>query len=137
MAANAGFAGNKEGLSRQDRLHLLTVFVFGGAMSIVASVAVGFWFFRQAKSNMDKPPSKPVLLSVKSSELLSSCANPKGNAASPYSLVEFMDYQCGPCRKRQAEVNTTVAAFDGKLRFYVKNYPLSLTCSPKSVPQGK
>jgi protein-disulfide isomerase len=45
--------------------------------------------------------------------------NPKGDI----TLVEFMDYRCGYCRKAYTEVEELVRS-DGNIRFVVKEFPI-------------
>jgi protein-disulfide isomerase len=45
--------------------------------------------------------------------------NPKGDI----TLVEFMDYRCGYCRKAYDEVEALIKA-DGNIRFVVKEFPI-------------
>lgn len=45
--------------------------------------------------------------------------NPQGNI----TVVEFMDYQCGYCRKAYQEVEELVKS-DGNIRFVLKEYPI-------------
>jgi protein-disulfide isomerase len=46
-----------------------------------------------------------------------------GNPEGDITLVEFMDYQCGYCRKAYSEVAELVAS-DGNIRFVVKEFPI-------------
>lgn len=46
-----------------------------------------------------------------------------GNPEGDITLVEFMDYQCGYCRKAYSEVEELVAS-DGNIRFVVKEFPI-------------
>ncbi len=46
-----------------------------------------------------------------------------GNPDGDITLVEFMDYQCGYCRKAYTEVEELVAS-DGNIRFVVKEFPI-------------
>lgn len=54
-------------------------------------------------------------------------ANPNdwvgGNPEGDITLVEFMDYRCGYCRKAYAEVDELIKS-DGKIRFVVKEFPI-------------
>ena len=45
--------------------------------------------------------------------------NPKGDI----TVVEFMDYRCGYCRKAHDEVNALVTS-DGNIRYVLKEYPI-------------
>lgn len=46
-----------------------------------------------------------------------------GNPEGDVTIVEFMDYRCGYCRKAFSEVEELVAS-DGNIRFVVKEFPI-------------
>ncbi|MFN3846161.1 MAG: DsbA family protein [Paracoccaceae bacterium] len=46
-----------------------------------------------------------------------------GNADGDITIVEFVDYRCGYCRKAHDEVAELVAS-DGKIRFVLKEFPI-------------
>ncbi|MHA6344054.1 DsbA family protein [Roseivivax sp. CAU 1761] len=46
-----------------------------------------------------------------------------GNPEGDVTLVEFMDYRCGYCRRAKPEVEELVAS-DGNIRFVVKEFPI-------------
>jgi protein-disulfide isomerase len=46
-----------------------------------------------------------------------------GNPDGDITVVEFLDYRCGYCRRAFEEVNRLIAA-DGNIRFVVKEYPI-------------
>lgn len=46
-----------------------------------------------------------------------------GNPEGDITLVEFMDYRCGYCRKAYQEVSELVAS-DGNIRFVIKEFPI-------------
>ena len=46
-----------------------------------------------------------------------------GNPEGDITLVEFMDYRCGYCRRAAPEVNDLVE-FDGDIRFVIKEFPI-------------
>ncbi|WP_375690959.1 DsbA family protein [Pseudooceanicola sp. LIPI14-2-Ac024] len=46
-----------------------------------------------------------------------------GNPDGDITVVEFMDYRCGYCRKAFDEVNELIAS-DGNIRFVVKEFPI-------------
>ena len=43
-----------------------------------------------------------------------------------YTLVEFMDYQCFPCRMADKTLPETLQAHKGKVDFVVRNFPLTM-----------
>jgi protein-disulfide isomerase len=46
-----------------------------------------------------------------------------GNPAGDITLIKFIDYRCGYCRKSNAEVEELVKS-DGNIRFILKEYPI-------------
>lgn len=46
-----------------------------------------------------------------------------GNAEGDVTVVEFVDYRCGYCKKAHAEVSGLVAD-DGKIRYILKEFPI-------------
>jgi protein-disulfide isomerase len=46
-----------------------------------------------------------------------------GNPDGDITLVEFMDYRCGYCRKAHAEVQALVES-DGNIRYVIKEFPI-------------
>jgi protein-disulfide isomerase len=46
-----------------------------------------------------------------------------GNPDGDITIVEFMDYRCGYCRKAWTEVDELVAS-DGNIRFVIKEFPI-------------
>lgn len=47
-----------------------------------------------------------------------------GRSDSPYTLVEFGDYQCPPCRQANTEIPETLQLCQGRVRFTFRNLPL-------------
>ncbi len=43
-----------------------------------------------------------------------------------WTLVEFLDYQCPPCRVRSGKVRDAVNFYHGKVQSVVRNYPLPM-----------
>ena len=43
-----------------------------------------------------------------------------------YVLIEFMDYQCPPCRASQGRLNEVLGKYGAKLQFVAKHYPLEM-----------
>jgi len=49
----------------------------------------------------------------------------RGDPACPYTLVEFGDYQCGPCRAADRQLTEYLEKYTGKVRFTFRNFPLT------------
>jgi protein-disulfide isomerase len=46
-----------------------------------------------------------------------------GNPAGDLTVVEFMDYRCGYCRRAHPEINDLVTA-DGNIRYIIREFPI-------------
>lgn len=56
-----------------------------------------------------------------------------GNPNGDFTVVEFMDYRCGYCRKAHSEVEELLSS-DGNIRFILKEFPI---LGPDSVASSK
>ena len=59
----------------------------------------------------------------------------KGNKDAPITIVEFMDFQCPFCARFHPAVNEVLAAYPDKVKFVIKNFPLSF--HPNAKPAAK
>jgi protein-disulfide isomerase len=65
-----------------------------------------------------------LLVQAKASDIFASPADwVGGNLQGDITLVEFMDYRCGYCRKAHDEVKELVAS-DGNIRYVIKEFPI-------------
>jgi protein-disulfide isomerase len=48
-----------------------------------------------------------------------------GDSAAPYTLIEFGDYQCPPCRGARPQVKELLSKFKDKLKLDYRNLPLT------------
>jgi protein-disulfide isomerase len=48
----------------------------------------------------------------------------KGAATSTVTIVEFADFECGPCGAAQPVVDQTLAEYGSRVRFVFRNFPL-------------
>ncbi len=99
------------------------VFVAGAAISgAVAAYTTHSLQARQSSVQVRKV--RP--LSVTPQALLGSRSDYQGNPNSPYTLVEFMDYECPPCKRADDKLRSDVLPrYKDKLRLTVRNLPLS------------
>jgi len=49
----------------------------------------------------------------------------RGEPNSPYTLVEFGDYECPPCHAANEQVAELMPSLKGKVRFAFRNFPLT------------
>lgn len=54
----------------------------------------------------------------------------KGNPAADVVLVEFMDLECGHCKRAAGELSRLAEAYGDRVLFVVKHYPMDPTCNP-------
>lgn len=80
----------------------------------------------------DAPPA-PRLLNVSSSEVIGGQRQADTKPATLYTLVEFADYQCPPCRAMQPALANTLERHSGKLRMVFRNFPLT-QIHPQALP---
>ena len=102
------------------------------AIAVVAAVAssAGVSYFLLRKPAVIIP--EPKTLAIKVEMLLASDREYQGETGSPYTLVEFMDYQCPPCKRAQSLVDKALLENKGKLRYTARNLPL--TMHPNALP---
>lgn len=67
----------------------------------------------------------PQVVDVPSTALLGSHSTYAGNPNAPYTLVEFADYECSPCRSAHPKLRALLARFPNRLRLAYRNLPLS------------
>lgn len=53
----------------------------------------------------------------------------KGPENAPITVVEFSDFQCPFCAKAAATIPVLLKAYEGKIRYAYKNFPLSSECN--------
>ncbi|MCX6381023.1 MAG: DsbA family protein [Armatimonadetes bacterium] len=69
--------------------------------------------------------SPPIPLTVSPTEAIG--ANPSflGNPSAQYTLVEFADYQCAPCKQTNTDISKFLAQHVGTVRMVFRNLPLT------------
>ena len=71
-------------------------------------------------------PREPVVLKNVTPQFAMG-ANPdfEGSANAPYTLVEFADYQCGPCVAMSERLPVLLKKYAGRVRFVFRSFPLT------------
>ncbi|MEH6776198.1 MAG: thioredoxin domain-containing protein, partial [Cereibacter changlensis] len=78
----------------------------------------------EAKQQADQANNDLALLRDNAEEIFNDPASwAGGNLEGDITLVEFVDYRCGYCRKAHDEVAELVKS-DGNIRFVLKEYPI-------------
>ncbi|HVT12842.1 MAG TPA: thioredoxin domain-containing protein [Fimbriimonadaceae bacterium] len=67
----------------------------------------------------------PATVKVPPAELIGDHPMFEGNPNSKLTLVIFMDYECGPCRKEFGEIEEMLKEAPGQIRIVYRNLPLS------------
>lgn len=100
-------------------------------LCVVAALTLSVALFAASRNHAENQhiqqqiaADKPMTLPVAASDVLAGCADFQGDASSPYTLVEFADYQCPPCRETSKGLPYLLAKHPGKLRFAFRNFPL-------------
>ncbi len=92
----------------------------------LASVLFASWYvdFVKAKS-LSLEAMKPTKVEgVKASSVVTRERVLKGRVSAPYTLVEFGDYECPPCRAALAGVEDCIKSHTAVVRFDFRNLPL-------------
>jgi protein-disulfide isomerase len=96
---------------------------------------VGLWRMYVAPDRAESQVSPPQSITIASQVVLGPRADTVGAASSPYTLVEFADYQCPPCGRAYLKVKTLLAQNQGLLKFTFRNYPLE-NIHPQAMPSA-
>ncbi|HLJ57943.1 MAG TPA: thioredoxin domain-containing protein [Chthonomonadaceae bacterium] len=68
---------------------------------------------------------KPLLLHTTRPSVIGGQRGLFGKKDAPFVLVEFADYQCGPCIATSQKIHAILAKYNGRLAFAFRNYPLT------------
>lgn len=68
----------------------------------------------------------PRVVDIAASEVVGEGRHAFGDPNSPYTLVEFGDYECPACRMNQPVVRALIARYPGRLRLVYRHCPLPL-----------
>lgn len=114
-------------MQKGERLVYIAMLVlslgFGGA------AATGF--YRQQTA--ERAALQRQILLVAPSTVIGSRTDFLGDPNSPYTLVEFGDYECPPCRAAHKQLSEILKRYQGKIRFTFRHLPLT-TIHPNALP---
>jgi protein-disulfide isomerase/uncharacterized membrane protein len=54
----------------------------------------------------------------------------KGNKDAKVAIVEYADLECGYCKRMSAQLKRLVAAYEDRIVFVFKHFPMNPTCNP-------
>ena len=96
-----------------------------GAITVGLIGGVAFAGRSQASPSPTGKPIKPRPLGP-SSMVERNAEWIRGGTSSPYRLVEFMDYECPPCRMMNAPIRKLVDRYGGRLAWGVREFSLPM-----------
>src|SRR5579884_4077663 len=88
-------------------------------LSVLGFVAVMAGWFRST-------PTAIQIKNVTPSQVDNGSQLYTGDGTEKYSVVEFFDYECGPCRAIEPQVEEIVKNSRGKVSLRLQNFPLSM-----------
>lgn len=115
LASEAGGITQAPGRSHILRETLLLALTFTVAM---AGAVAGVWWMARNRS----VPPEPERLAVQPAEAIGH--QPAGTGK--FTLVEFMDYQCPPCRANADPLDGLIERNQGRVELVVRNFPLRM-----------
>ena len=59
-----------------------------------------------------------------------------GNPRAKVTIVEYFNFDCGVCRSASPLLKSLVEKYDGKVKLYLKNFPLDRKCNPFIREEG-
>jgi hypothetical protein len=95
--------------------YVLSMLMFGIASCFM-------WATFHALHNRPLRTAQPIEASAR--DILAGRSGYLGDAKSPYTLVEFADYECPPCRANRVKVHDVLERYQGKLKLDFRNLPL-------------
>ncbi len=90
---------------------------------LAAIVKFGFGFF---KKNIGPTSQKDVVLKFSPRKVEANGNRLFGTGTEPYTLVEFMDFECPPCRATAPQIASLLQKNPGKMGLIIRNFPLSI-----------
>jgi protein-disulfide isomerase len=97
--------------------------------SLAAAILCSFALYRslaiKALAAGNGKAKQPEVMTVSAAEVIGNRATFKGSEAAKNVLVEFMDYQCPPCKRVDSKLDEIVKSSGGRLKLTVRNLPLS------------
>jgi protein-disulfide isomerase len=92
------------------------------AILLLALGGLAYSFTRPAAK--PEPVHLEPALAMPASGLLANRHDFLGDSAAPFTLIEFGDYQCPPCRGARPQVKELLSKYKGKLKLDFRNLPL-------------
>lgn len=97
--------------------------IFMGLLSAGFATAAATGFYQQHREQ--ERAMQAQVLPVAPAEVIGPNADFEGDPNSPYTLVEFGDYQCPPCHAANEKIPEILRKYRGKVRFTFRNLPLT------------
>jgi protein-disulfide isomerase len=115
-------------MTKEKFLNLIPVLVIFITIVIFAAT-----LFAMKKANDANLPAPPKLMTFPDKKLVS--GHIFGDLNAPYTLIEFGDYECPPCRGQSEKVFKYLSDNPKKLRYIFHNFPLNF--HPQAMPAAQ
>jgi len=120
LAVTGERAADTEMGGQPRRLRLIAQYIVPLMMFGIASCFL--WISMRAVHNQRTVTAHTI--TANAHEILAGRSGYLGDPNSPYTLVEFADYECPPCRANRDKVHDVLAHYRGKLKLDFRNLPL-------------
>ncbi len=94
---------------------------FCAALILAGFTVSNVWQQHQLKMIAERGPVVPH---ITTSTVLSGRSEFLGSPLAPYTLVEFGDYECPPCRHNQPLIASLLSRYDGRIKLDFRQFPL-------------
>lgn len=108
-------------MNRIEKVVLGSALLLTTGLVAVACVRAGRLAAAARRQNEAK---KAVVLRVAPAVAIGNRPQFRGAAGAPYVLVEFMDYQCPPCKAVHADLPGLVSRYGPRVRYTIRQFPL-------------
>lgn len=112
-----GYMGTS--MRKSDNIVILLLMFLSLALLVSAGVST------YQKKQVELLALKSQELPVTPEQVIGSHPDFNGDPHSPYTLVEFGDYDCPPCHAANRQVQDILKQYGGRLKFVFRNLPLT------------
>jgi len=105
-------------MSRQDKLVIVSMLILASVFGLMAAT-------EQFKRHQEQQRHLyGQVLQISPIEVIGQNPDYEGDPKSPFTLVEFGDYECPPCHAAFPLVQNMLKKYQGKVKFVFRNLPL-------------